>query len=243
MESNFTSSSIPFSNTSKEAEGRPRDAGSFRFNLLKIYRMRYLVLLIGAFILASCNEPENQTTSAQSEANKPEINEVERASLPVVAVLNSDSVMENYKLAVKFRDKLNTERIRYDNILRNKQEKLLADADQLQKDAPTLSQFEGQVRQRKLLEEEQKLQMLQEQYAGQLMDMESSYTKQLNEKVSGFLKEYCSDKSYDMVISDGEMGLLRWYRDELDITREVVDELNLRYDQEQNKPEETNAGS
>lgn len=205
--------------------------------------MRYIILFVAILSLASCNEPNNNAVADEAVSNSIAGTPAESIHSPRTAILNSDSVMANYKLAVKFRDKLNAERVRYDNILRSKQEKLMADANQLQKDAPTLSQFEGQVRQRKLLEEEQNLQMLQEQYAGQLLEMESTYTRQLNDKVSGFLKEYCADKSYDMVISDGEMGLLRWYRDELDITTEVVDELNRRYDAEQNQPKETNAGS
>ena len=65
------------------------------------------------------------------------------------------------------------------------------------------------------------------------MALEQEYNRNIDQAINSFLDEYCQDKPYEMVISNSELGIIRWADKSLDITDEVLEGLNAAYRAEQ----------
>lgn len=192
---------------------------------------RISLMAVMAWTAVSCNNTENSAVESTNDETQAvsDVAGKDKEKIQVIAFINTDTLLEKYQLAIDLRDKLNAEKIKYEGILSNKEKKLYEQAAQLQRDAPTLTQFEGQTRQKKLYEDQEKLQKLQDQYMNELMDIEAGYNKQMNQAIHDYLETYCSDKPYEMVISNSELGLIRWASKDLDITSDVLKGLNEEY--------------
>lgn len=160
----------------------------------------------------------------------------EGQKMRVVAMINSDTIMGQYEYAIFLRDELTAQKLKYEGLLRQKESKLRADMEKFQREASTLTQFEGQVRQKALYEAQDKFQMKQEEYARKLYELEESYNRDIDRAINEFLGRYCEDKPYEMVLSNSNLGIIRWAHESLDITNEVLEGLNAEYS-EQNTTE------
>lgn len=196
----------------------------------------YALLVIGliGIVLSSC-ETKKTSNATETEADSV-VDNVENpngdANL-AIAIVNSDTILEQYDFAVTLRDDLTEESIKYQAILRQKESALMAKMQQLQNEAPTLSQFEGQARQRKLYDEQEKLQAKQEEYSRKLMILEQQYNRDVDSAINEYLSRYCEVKPYQMVLSNTDLGMIRWFKESLDVTDEVLVGLNEEYQAQQ----------
>ncbi|UTW65198.1 OmpH family outer membrane protein [bacterium SCSIO 12643] len=170
------------------------------------------------------------------EEKKPVVEEGQK--MRVVAMINSDTIMGQYEYAIFLRDELTAQKLKYEGLLRQKESKLRADMEKFQREASTLTQFEGQVRQKALYEAQDKFQMKQEEYARKLYELEESYNRDIDRAINEFLDRYCEDKPYEMVLSNSNLGIIRWAHESLDITNAVLEGLNAEY-AEQNTTEKS----
>ncbi len=178
----------------------------------------------------ACQNPEtNQNPSVT--VNQPSALEEAKPvqKLKVIAMVNSDSILSQYEYALHLRDDLNDKTLKFESTLRQMESKLRTDMEQLQRDAPTLSQFEGQNRQNKLIRAQENLQLKQEEYTRKLMEIEQGYNRDIHNAINEFLDRYCADKPYEMVLSNSDLGIIRWADKELDITSDVLIGLNEEY--------------
>ena len=153
-------------------------------------------------LMTSCDSKQTQETNNQVAVEQPK--EVVESSPKVqlaIAVINSDTILGNYEYASKLRDDLTAQSVKYQGILRQKESALMAEMQNLQAEASTLSQFEGQTRQRQLYEKQEKLQMKQEEYSQKLMILERQYNRDIDVAIKEFLDRYCEDKPYQMVLN------------------------------------------
>ena len=150
-------------------------------------------------------------------------------------MVNSGTILTHYEYALSLRDALTKKSLKFESILREKESKLMRDMEKLQRDAPTLTQFEGQSRQQKLIREQENLQMKQEEYARKLMVIEQDYNRDIHNAINEYLSRYCADKPYEMVLSNSDLGIIRWADESLDITDEVLEGLNEEYLKENQK--------
>ena len=149
--------------------------------------------------------------------------------LKVIAMVNSDTILSQYEYALFLRDELTAQSLRYEGVLRKSESKLRSEMEALQREAATLSQFEGQNRERKLYQDQEKLQLKQEEYARKLMVIEQGYNRDIHNAIKEFLSRYCADKSFEMVLSNSDLGIIRWADESLDITDDVLGGLNEEY--------------
>lgn len=190
-----------------------------------------LIAGISSLIITSCQTPSSPADSNETSTEKVVETPVEKSEPKVlVAMINSDTILSNYILAENLREKLNAQSDKYERILRGKETTLRNDMQKLQAEAATLSQFEGQARQRKLYEQQEELQIKQEEYSRKLLALEQEYNKEIDVALNDFLSRYCEDKPYKMVLSDSELGIIRWVDESLDITQEVLAGLNSEYE-------------
>lgn len=190
-----------------------------------------LAIAVGivGFVATSCENAKESTVE------EPIVTEVEveekapRKKLGIIAMVNSDTILSHYEFAMFLRDELTSQSLKYEGILRQKETKLRNDMEKLQREAASLSQFEGQNRERKLYQDQEKLQLKQEEYARKLMVIEQNYNRDIHNAINEFLERYCADKSYEMVLSNSDLGIIRWADSSLDITNVVLEGLNEEY--------------
>lgn len=186
----------------------------------------------------SCSQPVKEETPQQETIIPVGETKEEGKKLRVIAMVNSDSILTNYEYALSLRDDLTRKSLKYESILREKESNLRRDMEKLQRDAPTLSQFEGQSRQQKLIRAQEDLQLKQEDYARKLMVLEQDYNRDIHNAINEYLDRYCADKPYEMVLSNSDLGIIRWAHESLDITDEVLAGLNEEYAAQNNKETE-----
>lgn len=183
-------------------------------------------------LLFSCNQntsaptenssitPDNTTTTTSKPTGE---------KLRVVALVNTDTLFTKYDFAIELKEKLRAKTEKFQLDLQRKENKLRADMQKLQAEAAQMSQFEGQVRERNLLKQQQELQLKEEEYARELMTLEQEFNRDIDREINAFLEGYCADKPYELVLSTSELGLVRWAHSSLDITTEVLNGLNEQY--------------
>lgn len=188
-----------------------------------------LILWSGFGVFNSCSpHPSNSIDHAQT-VQDTNVSVDYARKLKIVAMVNSDTIINKYEYALLLRDNLTQKSIQFENILRKKEIQLRNDVSQFQRDAPTLTQFEGKNREQKLIKLQEKLQKEQEDYGRQMITMEQGYNRDIHNAINAYLEIYCADKPYEMVLSNSDLGIIRWADKDLDITQEVLQGLNEEY--------------
>ena len=150
-----------------------------------------------------------------------------------IAYINTDSIFQNYELAVSFRNDLRAEEQRLTGQYQQDESNIMQEIQAFQQQASTMSQFEGRMKEKELIGKQQKLQETEQRFALKLQRMEADMNKELNERIKTFLANYTADKPYEVVLSYNELGIIRWGHDSLDITDAVIVGLNDEYAKEQ----------
>ena len=87
----------------------------------------------------------------------------------------------------------------------------------------------------RLVQKQRDLQQLQEKLAGDLQTENQKNSLQLRDSINAFLKIYNKDKGYDLIISNTGFDNLLYANDAYNITQEIVDGLNARYNPQTKK--------
>ena len=168
--------------------------------------------------------------------------EAEGELLPI-AVINTDSILKNYTLAIEASDKLMS---RYEEST----VKLDTKAKSLQKEAETFQrevldfqrkleanaflsreraeseQARLQKKEQQLMSKQQDLENLRQKLSADFMNEQAALTQQLQDSVQAYLREFNADGHYHLVLNDAVlMNKVAGY----DITNEVIEALNARY--------------
>ena len=183
------------------------------------------------FGIMGCENSKTETAVNEVTTQQPiaEVSTKPSQKLRVIAMVNSDTILNKYEYALFLRDELTVTTMKYEGTLRQMESKLRTDMDKLQREAPTLTQFEGQNRQQKLIRAQENLQLKQEEYSRKIMTIEQEYNRDIHNAINEFLERYCADKPYEMVLSNSDLGIIRWADKSLDITDEVLKGLNEEY--------------
>lgn len=146
-----------------------------------------------------------------------------------IAWANSDSVSKYYTLANELRKNLEEQKLSAQGTLETMYGKFEKKQKALEKEAPILGQTELQQKYQELqmLEQEilQKEQMLQQELSQNEYSATTGYISLTNE----FMQEIGQKLGYDYVISFAAGGQLMYGNPALDITDEIISELNAAY--------------
>lgn len=148
--------------------------------------------------------------------------------------VNTDTLWKNYKLVDELREDLAQRKNQYNNDFENKLRAFEQEVVDFQKNAATMSQFEGQQKQKELLEKEQSLAKLEEELSMRLMEMEDKMKRDLRNKILAYLRNNKQD-GVDFVLDYSTNGSLLTVNDSLDITASVLNGLNAAYESSKNK--------
>ena len=191
--------------------------------------------IVALFVIFFTATPKAGKTDNQEVAASGEL-------LPI-AVINTDSILKHYTLAVEASDKLMS---RYEEST----VKLDTKAKSLQKEAETFQQdvlnFQKKVeagaflsreraeseqarlqkKEQQLMAKQQDLENLRQKLSNDFMNEQTALTQQLQDSVQQYLREYNADGHYHLILNEAVlMNKVAGY----DITDEVIEALNARY--------------
>jgi len=98
-----------------------------------------------------------------------------------------------------------------------------------------LSLERAQSEERRLMQKERELQELNSRLSNELLDEQERMNQRLRDTITLFLNSYCKDKPYSIVLSNTLGDNILYSVEGLDITDEVVNLLNIRYQTGQKK--------
>lgn len=177
-------------------------------------------------------------------SSKAEVQEVEpTGDLLPVAIVNTDSILKHYTLAVEAQDKLMSSYEESTVQLDTKMKALQKEADTFQRDVLDFQrkveagafmsreraeseQAKLQKKEQQLMVKQQELENLRQKLSTDFMNQQAALTQQLQDSVQQYLTELNADGHYHLILNDAVlMHKVAGY----DITNDVIEALNARY--------------
>lgn len=147
-----------------------------------------------------------------------------------IGYINIDSLQGKYALYEELIQKLKSKQTKYEREISTKMSAFEKKVQEFQKQAATMSQFEGQMKQQELAEEEQKLYKLREDYSVRLQKEEIKLNEEFQKTVGDYIKKHNKETDYDIIIGASQMGsMVLDFKNGIDITNNVVEGLNNEY--------------
>ena len=190
--------------------------------------------VVALFVLFFVSRPKSPKAVQEVQA---------QGELMPIAVINTDSILKHYTLAVEASDKLmnryeeSTVKLdtkakslqkEYETFQRDVmdfQKKIEANAF-LSRERAESEQNRLQKKEQQLLAKQQDLENLRQKLSADFMEEQAALTQQLQDSVQAYLREYNADGHYHLVLNDAVlMNKVAGY----DITNDVIDALNARY--------------
>lgn len=168
---------------------------------------------------------------------------VAQGELLPIAVINTDSILKHYTLAVEASEKLMS---RYEEStvkLDTKAKSLQKEVETFQRDVVDFQrkveanaflsreraeseQARLQKKEQQLMAKQQDLENLRQKLSADFMQEQAELTQQLQDSVQAYLREFNADGRYHLVLNDAVlMNKVAGY----DITDDVIEALNARY--------------
>ena len=177
-------------------------------------------------------------------AKKPAVQEVEaQGELLPIAVVNTDSILKHYTLAVEASDKLMSQYEESTVKLDTKAKALQKEYETFQHDVLDFQrkveanaflsreraeseQAKLQKKEQQLLAKQQDLENLRQKLSADFMNQQAALTQQLQDSVQQYLREFNADGHLHLILNEAVlMNKVAGY----DITDEVIEGLNARY--------------
>ncbi len=181
-----------------------------------------LVGVIILFILYFTAGKSNSISGAVGKAGKGTLS---------VAFVNNDSILSHYELVKKMRGDLEAKGKRLEGEVASQQQAFEKDAayfqEQVKKKA--ISDQSAQEIYGQLQQNQQKIYALRDKYAAELQQSEMDMNVALIDSVMNFLKRYNDKYKFDYILGFTKGGNILFANDTLDVTNDVIKELNAAY--------------
>lgn len=195
-------------------------------NLRNLFKLMIVVMAL-IITMGACNSNKEQGSDAKKEAQK-KAQPLDPDGKIIIRFIDEDTVIKNYNLAKDFQEMATRLENEYDQAGRRL-------SDQITNFENTMKQKyqNNQYNETSYNADMQKLQQLQQNAQNELAKLQESSAnqmeqsqKQLNDSIDNFLQEYAVKNHYDVILKKGA-GF--YMNPNLDITNEVVEQLNKRY--------------
>lgn len=177
----------------------------------------------------------------QSEESKKTGETVQKIVLPAegttkMAFVNSDIVLQKYDLVSKLASQLESERTKKDGDLKKRQAEFEQEAAYFQETMKkqSLSEASAQKIYEQLMEKQQDIYALQDQYAGELSEKEYKMNMILLDSVRNYLNRMNVEYQFDYILNFNLTGGILLAKDTFDITNSVIEGLNMEFNALQN---------
>lgn len=182
--------------------------------------------LATVLVFSQCADNNNAATSSAPVAG------VAGSSNMKIAYVEIDSLLTKYN----FWNDLNEQMIKKEEnsrtTLNEKGKKLEAEAREFERKIQNngfATRERAEQEQARLLKQQQELQQLQQKLGEELAAENQKNSLQMRDSINSFLKEYNKVKGYDLIISNTGFDNLLYANPAYNITNEIVEGLNARY--------------
>ncbi|MBX7202419.1 MAG: OmpH family outer membrane protein [Bacteroidia bacterium] len=152
-----------------------------------------------------------------------------------IAFFHSDSITLHYEMFKTEKDKLDLQMKAAEDKFVSRQKAFEKEAADFQQRAQYLTMTEKEKRQEQLYFQQQELMQMEQTLSAELAKAENEVNIRIAQEIENFLKEYAVTNQFTYILSY-KQGANLWYADpKLDITADVLRELNQRY--QKKKPE------
>ena len=195
-------------------------------NLRNLFKLMIVVMAL-IITMGACNSNKDESKDPKKEAQK-KAQPLDPDGKIIIRYIDEDTVIKNYNLAKDFQEMATRLENEYDQAGRRL-------SDQITNFENSMKQKyqNNQYNETSYNADMQKLQQMQQNAQSELAKLQESSAnqmeqsqKQLNDSIDKFLKDYASKKHYDVILKKGA-GF--YMNPNLDITDEVVEQLNKRY--------------
>lgn len=146
-----------------------------------------------------------------------------------IAFFYSDSIMEHYELFKEERTAMEQEMKNARNKLAAGQREFEKQVAEFQQRAQYLTITEKEAKEQRLYQQQQQLLQDEQRLSGELAEKNAGVNKRIVETIEAFLKEYAAENNFTYILSYTQ-GESLWFADpQLDITADILKELNQRY--------------
>ena len=206
-----------------------------------------VVLLIAVAVLYYFQFSSQKTAHPEiTETTEKEIVEVDNEAsirdtnyISKIGYINVDSLQLKYDLYEELKTKLEKKEKSYDSELKAKSAEFQRKIEDFRKKAPSMTQFEGELKQKELADEEEKLYKMRDQYAQNYEQEMLKLNNQLYKAIKDYIITHNKNTHYDIIIGESQTrNFVLDFNKNIDITLEVVEGLNKKY-QEDNAPKPT----
>lgn len=194
--------------------------------------MKKILVAVAALVaFTACQNKQASDNASEAVSENGAVAEVEKNEGLKVAYIQIDSLMADYMLADELRKTFQAKADKADRELNAKYQKLEKDMidaqDKIQKGLVTRATAEKM--QQDLMAQQQELVNTRDRMMNELAEEEMVMNNRIYYAIMDYLKEYNSDYKYSMIISTTASGPILHADPEMDITNEVLAELNARY--------------
>lgn len=146
-----------------------------------------------------------------------------------IVFFNSDSLMDNYQMFQDEKVVMEKKTKDAEDSFAAEQKKFEKEANEFQQRAQFLTITDKEAKQEKLYREQQRLMQMEQSLSADLQKQEAEVSKRIFDTIEAYLKDYAKDKGYTYVLSYTRGGGIWFANPELDITSDVLKELNEQY--------------
>lgn len=148
---------------------------------------------------------------------------------PLIAFINADSVLKNYKYLDVRRKELEEKTKKLDQEYRNRAQGLQNDITNYQRNVGNLTLSQARALEEDLQKKQQNLRVYEQTLTQELMGEEAKLNKELYDRVTAFLKKYGQSNGLHIVLKYDPSSDVLFAGDSLDITPDVIAGLNSEY--------------
>ena len=150
-----------------------------------------------------------------------------------IGYINVDSLQIKYKLYDELKSKLEKKEKSYDAQLKAKSQDFQKKIEDFRKKAPNMTQFEGELKQKELAAEEEKLYQMREEFAQRFEKEMIELNTQLYKAIKDYIKQHNELTKYDIIIGESQTrNFVLDFNKDIDITNDIVKGLNKKYNED-----------
>lgn len=168
----------------------------------------------------------------QKKLAEPEVKPVSAEERVPVAYINLDSLLQNYTFAIEANEKLMSKqedaRLKLNTRARSLQSEMVDFQRKLDNNA-FLSRERAENEQNRLMKKQQELQDLEAKLTQDIVAENQALNMQLADTLDAFLKEFNADGRYHIIFTNTQRDNILQAHPAYDISSEVIEALNSRY--------------
>ena len=194
-----------------------------------------IIMSVIAIILSFTGNTSGETEIASGDKTNRQV--VDSLDEVRIAYVNIDTLLLEYKLSIKLNEDLLTQQAKSRANLENQIKAFERDYNSFMEKVKLgsfMSQASMESQQKELIDKQQRLEQLDRELSESLMIKQAEMNEQLYDTIMNFMKSNYQDK-YSLILGNAAGAAILYAMPEMDITREVVDALNERYEMRQNK--------